>query len=65
LIVFEIKYADRTGENYFAVHRPRHRWWHFPGLTRNEPLLLKCWDSRGADFAGRMEKARGWPGEYR
>ena len=27
LAVFEIRYADRVGENYFARHSPRHRWW--------------------------------------
>jgi hypothetical protein len=26
LVVFEIHYADRVGENYFAKHSPRHEW---------------------------------------
>lgn len=60
LVVFEIRYADRVGENYFATHRPAHSWWYFPKLTRDECLLIKCWDSRGKDFAGRIEEARGW-----
>lgn len=51
LVVFEICYADRVGENYFARHSPRHRWSYYPRLTRDEAVLLKCWDSHGCDFA--------------
>lgn len=47
LVVFEIRYADRVGENYFAKHSPRHRWYFFPELTRDEILLIKQWDSAG------------------
>jgi len=54
LVVFEIRYADRVGENYFARHSPGHRWVYFPRATRDEAVLLKCWDSRGRDFAGYM-----------
>jgi len=48
LVVFEIHYSDRIGENYFAKHANGHRWYTYPGLTRNEALLIKQWDSRGA-----------------
>ena len=47
LVVFEIHYADRVGENYFAKHADHHRWYCYPGLTRDEPLLIKQWDSAG------------------
>jgi hypothetical protein len=47
LVVFEIHYDDRIGENYFAKHHPRHRWHYFPYMTRDEVLLLKTWDSTG------------------
>ncbi|CAE7909081.1 unnamed protein product, partial [Symbiodinium necroappetens] len=30
LIVFEIRYADRTGENYFARYSQQQRWFYFP-----------------------------------
>ena len=43
----EIHYRDRIGENYFAKHAPRYAWWWFPAMTRNEPLLIKQWDSAG------------------
>ena len=47
LVVFEIHYQDRIGENYFARHAPRHKWYHYPGMTRSEALLIKQWDSAG------------------
>jgi hypothetical protein len=57
LVVFEIHYEDRVGENYFARHAPRHRWYTYPGLTRDEALLIKQWDSAGA--LARSEGAEG------
>lgn len=48
LVVFEIHYQDRIGENYFARHAARHRWYYYPAMTRDEALLIKQWDSAGA-----------------
>lgn len=50
LIVFEIRYTDRVGENYFARFSDKHRWYFYPHMTRDEVVVLKCWDSRGKDF---------------
>jgi len=47
LCVFEIQYADRVGENYFAAHSPAHRWYYYPEMMRAEAILLKTWDSQG------------------
>ncbi len=47
LVVFEIHYHDRIGENYFAKASPGHRWSFFPEMTRDEALLIKQWDSAG------------------
>ena len=47
LVVFEIHYEDRIGENYFAKHDPRHRWVYWSAMTRDEALLIKQWDSAG------------------
>jgi hypothetical protein len=47
LVVFEIHYADRIGENYFAKYNNKHRWYYFDKLTRDEALLIKQWDSEG------------------
>ena len=57
LVVFEIHYQDRIGENYFAKHSDGHRWYFYPALTRDEALLIKQWDSAGA--LARSEGARG------
>ena len=54
LVVFEIHYEDRVGENYFARYSPRHRWYYYPALTRDEVLLIKQWDS-----AGTLARSRG------
>ncbi len=50
LVVFEIHYADRIGENYFAKHANSQNWYFYPELTRDETLLIKQWDSQG-EFA--------------
>ena len=47
LVVFEIHYRDRIGENYFAKHAPRHGWWWYPAVTRDEALPIKQWDCAG------------------
>jgi len=47
LVVFEIHYHDRVGENYFAKHADQHSWWYYPAMTRDEALLIKQWDSIG------------------
>ena len=47
LVVFEIHYHDRIGENYFAKHGDCHQWYFYPEMTRDEVLLIKQWDSSG------------------
>ena len=47
LVVFEIHYADRVGENYFAKHNPKHNWYYYDRMTKDEALLIKQWDSEG------------------
>jgi len=47
LVVFEIHYHDRIGENYFAKQAPQHGWWYYPAIIRDEALLIKQWDSAG------------------
>jgi len=60
LVVFEIHYEDRVGENYFAKHSLRHRWYTYPGITRDEALLIKQWDS-----AGTLARSKGAEGDAR
>lgn len=47
LVVFEIHYADRIGENYYAKHTDQHQWYFYSAMTRDEALLIKQWDSAG------------------
>jgi hypothetical protein len=47
LVVFEIHYQDRVGENYFAKHAPQHHWYYSPDMAGDEALLIKQWDSAG------------------
>lgn len=47
LVVFEIHYADRVGENYFAKHAADHGWYYYPQVTPDEAILIKQWDSAG------------------
>ncbi len=47
LVVFEIHYSDRIGENYFARHSDGHQWYYYPAMTPDEALLIKQWDSAG------------------
>ncbi|MEP3278999.1 MAG: CmcJ/NvfI family oxidoreductase [Stappiaceae bacterium] len=54
LVVFEIHYSDRIGENYYAKHTQDHQWYYYPGLTHDEALLIKQWDS-----AGEMARSQG------
>lgn len=56
LVVFEIHYSDRIGENYYAKHSDNHKWFYYPKMTRNEALLIKQWDSLGE--LSRSEGAR-------
>ncbi len=47
LVVFEIHYQDRVGENYFSKYASRHQWYSYPAMIRDEALLIKQWDSAG------------------
>ena len=57
LVVFEVYYSDRIGENYLAKHAEDHRWYCYPALTRDEALLIKQWDSAGGLARSKGAKA--------
>ncbi len=59
LVVFEIHYANRIGENYFARHTDRHHWYFYPAATRDEALLIKQWDSDGGFASSAGKRADG------
>lgn len=45
LAVCDLVYADRTGEIYQGVYNADHQWHYFPAMTRDEAVLIKCYDS--------------------
>lgn len=57
LVVFEIHYRDRIGENYFCKHTERHRWSYYPAMTTDEALLIKQWDSVGTLARSKGERS--------
>ena len=42
----DLVYRERVGETYGFLYNPQHRWYYFPRMTRNEAILLKCYDSK-------------------
>lgn len=40
-----LRYRTRTGEIYVMRHSSTHRWWYFPGMTPEDVVLLKTYDS--------------------
>jgi hypothetical protein len=59
LVVFEIHYEDRVGENYYAKYSNHHKWFFYPEMNRDEALLIKQWDSRGELSRSAGERADG------
>jgi hypothetical protein len=45
LVPSDLIYRDRIGETYGVTFNPAHRWFYVPDMSRNEALLLKCYDS--------------------
>ena len=41
----DLIYRDRTGEIYALFYNEAHRWFYAPAMSRDEVLLLKCFDS--------------------
>jgi hypothetical protein len=39
-------YRDKVGEVYRFTYNPKHCWFYFPRLERDEVILLKCFDSK-------------------
>lgn len=44
-IAVDIVYHDRTGEIYQNAHSAGQRWYYFSNMTRDEAVLLKCFDT--------------------
>lgn len=46
LVPSDLIYPDKVGETYAFRYNREHRWYWFPRLRSDEPLLLKIYDSR-------------------
>ena len=45
LLTMKLRYRDRDGEIFVLRHSPRHHWWYFPHMTKDQAILLKTYDS--------------------
>jgi hypothetical protein len=45
LLVAERRYPHRVGQTYRLTYNPRHRWFYFPEMRRDEALVFKVFDS--------------------
>jgi hypothetical protein len=45
LIATERRYPHRVGETYRLAYNPRHAWYYFPRMRRDEALVFKVYDS--------------------
>jgi hypothetical protein len=45
LLIAERRYPHRVGQTYRLKYSPRHRWYYFPRMRRDEALVFKVYDS--------------------
>lgn len=45
LVVSERRYPNRVGQTYAVGFNPRHRWYWFPRMRRDEAIVFKVYDS--------------------
>jgi hypothetical protein len=45
LVATDLRYPNRTGEIQSVTFNPKHRWYYFPRMQRDEAVLIKCYDS--------------------
>jgi hypothetical protein len=45
LLVAERRYPNRVGQTYRLKYSPRHRWFYFPEMRRDEAIVFKVYDS--------------------
>jgi hypothetical protein len=45
LVISERRYQDRVGQTYAIVHNPKHEWFWFPRMRRDEAIVFKVFDS--------------------
>jgi hypothetical protein len=45
LLIAERRYPQRVGQTYRLKYNPRHRWFYFSAMRRDEALVFKVYDS--------------------
>jgi hypothetical protein len=45
LVVSERRYPNRVGQTYAISYNPKHRWYWFPHMRRDEAIVFKVYDS--------------------
>jgi hypothetical protein len=45
LLIAERRYPHRVGQTYRLKYSPKHRWFYFPEMRRDEALVFKVFDS--------------------
>lgn len=45
LLIAERRYPGRVGQTYRLAYNPKHRWYYFPKMTREEAFVFKVYDS--------------------
>ena len=45
LLIAERRYPNRVGQTYRLKYSPRHRWFYFPQMRRDEAIVFKVYDS--------------------
>jgi hypothetical protein len=46
LVAADVHYAARSGEIYLVRHSPRHRWFYYSAMNRDEALVFKQYDTQ-------------------
>merc|ERR1719443_2770997 len=44
--LYELRFADRTGENYSLRHSAGHKWYYYPQMSKEECLVFKVYDKK-------------------
>ena len=44
--LYELRFPDRTGENYSLRHSAAHEWYTYPYMSRDECLVFKVSSAR-------------------
>merc|ERR1711988_2034663 len=44
--LYELRFPDRTGENYSLRHSPDHKWYYYSRQKKDECLVFKVYDKK-------------------